>query len=328
MSRVPTAMTERSFKGVLAVDTETTGLGWNDEPFLVSAAWDDDGIQSRCWELDNPSDRSEAEEYLNSCEAMVFHNAKFDLQKLILVGLIERSELAPGNIGDTEALAHLLDEHRPKRLKALAHDVLGLETDEAEVIKVEKRKLKLTKDDGYDKLPRELVIPYARKDAEFTLQLYNYFLPRISEFGELLALYHHELALTLTLLDMEAKGMAVDVPYLDETAREYAGQILEAELEIRDITGIDDPKFANSPKQILEWFSEREIPLKATDKEALSAIDHPLAQLLLDLRKLKKIEGTYLRGLLKEQQDGIVHPWIRQHGTVTGRTASGGFLGD
>jgi len=322
-------MTE-ACSSVAAVDTETTGLDWYARPFLVTGAYHDSsgGIQSRCWDLDSSDQRREAEDFLCSYDVLVFHNAKFDLQKLVLEGLLERSEITPVSIGDTEALAHLDNEHRSKRLKDLARDVLGLETDEAEIIKVEKRKLKLTKDDGYDKLPRELVIPYALKDAEFTLALYDYFLPRVSKFGELLALYHQELALTLALLDMEAKGLGVDVAYLEETAKDYAGRMLETELEIREITGIEDPKFPNSPKQILEWFNERGIELKATDRVALEGIDHPLGAKLLNLRKLRKIEGTYLRGLLKEQHEGIVHPWIRQHGTVTGRTASGGFQGD
>lgn len=315
---------------VVAIDTETTGLGWEDRPFLVSVAYRDSngGITSRYWDLDEPTAAGEVASFIPGHEVLVFHNAKFDLQKLILAGVVERGSITPGSIGDTEALAHLLDEHRSKRLKDLARDVLGQETDEAEIVKAEKRKLKLTKEDGYDKLPREVVIPYALKDAEFTLALYEYFYPQLMQHADLAGLYRQELALTLVLLDMEWQGMALDVEYLEETAKDYAGQILEAEIAIREITGIEDPKFPNSPKQILEWFDAHGVTLTGTGKEHLSKVDHPLASLLLDLRKLRKIEGTYLRGLLKEQHDGIVHPGIRQHGTVTGRASGGGYEGD
>ena len=309
--------------GPLAVDTETTGLGWYDEAFLVSFA---ERSGSFALSLRDPEELERAREMLGTGMSLVFHNAKFDLQKLILAGLLDRDNLP--EFHDTEALAHLLDEHRSKRLKDLARDLLGLETDEADVIKAEKRKLKLTKDDGYDKLPRELVIPYAIKDAEYTLGLYEYLWPRLCRFPELVELYHQEMALTRALLEMEAHGMGVDVEYLEETAKEYAGEILKVELEIQEITGIEDPKFPNSPKQILEWFAEHGVELTATDRAALEAVSHPLGERLLALRKLRKIEGTYLRGLLKEQRDGIVHPWIRQHGTVTGRTSSGGYSGD
>lgn len=314
---------------VVAVDTETTGVGWHDEAFLITAASRDlqGRLNSTYWRCDSVDDRAEATLALGSA-TLVFHNAKFDLQKLILAGIVHRDEVTADRIGDTEALAHLLNEHRPKRLKALAKDVLGLETDEADVLKAEKSKLKLTKDDGYDKLPREVVIPYALKDAEFTLALWEHLTPEIHRFPELVTLYRQELELTLVLLDMEAMGMALDLEYLEKTAKEYAGAALEKELTIREITGIDDPKFPNSPKQILEWFNERGINIKKTNKAVLKSLDHPLAQAILDLRSLRKIEGTYLRALLKEQRDGVVHPWIRQHGTVTGRAASGAYQGD
>jgi len=315
---------------VLAVDTETNGLGWEDGAFLVTVATrgSDGAIKSHYWDLDDSSATREVARCLSRYQTLVFHNAKFDLQKLILAGIVERGSITPGSIGDTEALAHLLDEHRSKRLKDLARDVLGLETDEAEVVKAEKRKLKLTKDDGYDKLPREIVIPYALKDAEFTLALYDHFIPLVAEYPELLDLYGQELELTLALLDMEWQGMAGGGGDLDEKAKEYAGRSLELEIRIREITGIEDPKFPNSPKQILEWFEDNGVSLTSTGKVALKGVDHPLAQLLADLRAVRKIEGTYLRALLKEQRNGIVHPWIRQHGTVTGRSASGSYEGD
>lgn len=260
---------------------------------------------------------------------MVFHNAKFDLQKLILAELVERSEVVASQIHDTECLAHLLDEHRPKRLKALARDVLGLETDEDDVIKAERKRLKLTKDDGYDKLPREIVVPYALKDAEFTLRLFDRFYPDLVRTDDgLVALYNHELELTLALLDMEWEGMAVDTEYLDKTAKEYAGLALQEEIAIREISQVEDPKFPNSHVQIKEWFAEHGTTLSGTDKGVLGALDHPLAGHILELRRLRKIEVTYLRKLLKIERDGIVHPGIRQHGTVTGRSASGGNEGD
>lgn len=314
--------------GLCAVDTETTGVEWFDKPFLASIARRmGDEIHSATFDLTEPKGITEFAEELRG-NHLVFHNAKFDLQKLILVGALERGAVSPDRIGDTECLSHLLDEHRPKRLKALAADILGLETDEAEAVKAARKEHGLTAADGYDKLPRELIIPYALKDAEFTLLLYEHFWPSLSKHPELLSLYAQEMELTLALLDMEWQGMAVDVDYLGTTAKEYAGKILELEIEIRELTQVEDPKFPNSPKQIKEWFADHGTELQGTGKEHLSTLDHPLAEAILALRKLRKIEGTYLRGLLEIERDGIVHPGIRQHGTVTGRSSSGGYEGD
>jgi hypothetical protein len=41
-----------------------------------------------------------------------------------------------------------------------------------------------------------------------------------------------------------------------------------------------------------------------------------------------KILNTYLLAIKRGEKDGVFHPSIRQHGTVTGRTSSGGAKGD
>src|SRR5437588_12079419 len=107
---------------VLAVDVETpTADNWYDEPFLMSAAWEHEEtgeLRSRVYELSE--EYVEAQTLLETATKFVFHNAKFDLQKLILVGLIKREDVSASLIEDTEALAHLLDEHQVKKLKPLA----------------------------------------------------------------------------------------------------------------------------------------------------------------------------------------------------------------
>jgi DNA polymerase-1 len=260
---------------------------------------------------------------LDSANKWVFHNPKFDIQKLVLIELISRSDVSAERIEDTEACSHLLDEHRLKGLKFLARELLGEETDEDEVLKVERRKLKLKKEDGYHLLPREVIMPYALKDAEFTLRLWELLRPEIAKSEDLDALYRHEMELSLTLMDMEAKGMGVDVPYVEASAKEYNTRILAQRILIQDMTGNEDFN-PNSPKQILEAFAELGIELEATNKLSLRGEEHPLAKAILELRSLAKMHGTYLLAILNEQRDGKMHPWFRQHKPVTGRLASGG----
>ena len=92
---------------------------------------------------------------------------------------------------------------------------------------------------------------------------------------------------------------------------------------IRDMTQDEDFN-PNSPKQIMEAFSGLGVTLEATDKATLRHTEHPLAQAILELRSLKKMHGTYLKPMLSEQRDGVIHPNFRQHGTKTGRMSSGG----
>lgn len=311
----------------IAVDTETTGVAFFDEPFCVTVAWDDANggtipLEAHYIEL-TPENHDIVDEMLSATESLVFHNAKFDLQKLILSGHLERSELRPEDIEDTEACAHLLDEHQLKGLKKLAKELLGEDAEETEEIKKARRAAKLKKADGYYLLPREVLIPYAVKDAEYTLRLYRLLKPQIEAIEDLHGLYRAEMELCLVLLDMEAKGMGVDLEYADKTAKEYNKQILAQKLLIQDITGDPDLN-PNSPVQVIAAFDKLGVPLESTNKLALRHVEHPLAKALLELRSLSKMHGTYLKPIVEEQRDGIMHPWFRQHRTVTGRMASGG----
>jgi DNA polymerase-1 len=308
----------------VAIDTETTGVTFFDTPFCVQLAWDEGGLQSHYFELDHDP---EIEKILTSimwgAKSWVFHNPKFDLQKMILVGLLDRDTIYPELIEDTEACAHLLDEHQLKGLKKLAKELLGENAEETEELKKERRRLKLKKSDGYHLLPREILVPYAVRDAEYTMRLYRILKPQIEAEEDLPALYRAEMELSLVLLDMEAKGMGVDVPYVEKAAKDYNGKILAQRLMIQEITGMEDLN-PNSPPQLMEAFATLGIELKSTNKFVLRGIDHPLSTALLQLRSDSKMHGTYLKPIVDEQRDGVMHPWFRQHNTRTGRMASGG----
>lgn len=304
---------------VISVDTETTGLEWHDTAFLATLACGDPPVGTYF----NPAQYDLLREEMLAAEKWVFHNAKFDLQKLLLAGVILRDEITPDRFEDTEGLAHLLDEHRPKGLKSLARTVLGLETDEDETLKRVRKELKLKKADGYEVLPRDVLIPYAIKDAEFTLSLYLALYPQLLQYEDLCGLYAMEKEITLVLLDMESAGMALDLPYLEETAKAYAKDAVMTELDIRDMTGDEDFN-PNSPKQVIEAFEKRGISLEKTDKDTLALVEDPLAERIVYLRGVRKIHGTYLSALLEEQRGGMVHPNFRQYRPITGRFSSGG----
>jgi len=302
----------------LAVDTETQGLSYHDQPFLVSEAWRNEGgeLISNVFGVDDP-DIS----FFPKRDELVFHNAKFDIQKLCMVGLLDREKLDPYKIHDTELLSHLLDENRPKRLKALAESLLGETTDEAKELAAVRRKLKVKKSDGYDAIPREILEPYARKDAEFTLRIFEHLSPYVFGDPDLFRLYQQEQELLFVLLDMEAAGMAVDVNYLETTAKELANEILESDLFIRDMVGEDfNPR---SWQQIQAAFTERGIEVRKTDKATLAALDDELANAILKMRAAQKLHSTYIKPMLHEQREGIIHPNYRQWGTKGRRMSAG-----
>lgn len=306
---------------LLAIDTETTGVGWHDEAFMISVAtreWSHVYDKRLC---EHSKDWDEAVETVTSmlidCDKIIMHNAKFDIQKLCRLGI--PLSIFKDKFEDTQAIAHLIDEQQSTSLKYLARTVLGEQTDEDEVLKVWRRKNKIKKEEGYEPIPNEILAPYAAKDAEFTLRLYEVLRNQMPE--DLQPLYQIEKDLTLALLGIEAKGMQIDKTYVKKQRQEYGDRIYKLKRVIGNLAGEEfNPQ---SPKQILEVFAQRGLRITATDKATLSALDDELAVAIVELREANKIKSTYFDGLHDEASDGILHPNFRQHGTRTGRMSSG-----
>lgn len=312
----------------VAFDTETTGVGFFDIPFAVTVAWFTKDRQVRSYFFDiaevgeyKGGEQHLAEEILKSGKTLIAHNFKFDAQKLQLCGVFEKEERPAFH--DTEGMLHLLDEHSPKRLKQAVKRLLNIDPVEEEELKSARRKLKLKKSDGYHKLPRDILIPYAVKDAEYTLLLFDYLLPRLSKHADLTALYASERELTWCLLDCEWEGMGVDEDYVDDRIRYFSDNIFNHELRIRNVAGKEDFN-PNSNPQIRAYFESKGIVEEKYNKPALLEIEDPMSEALLDYRKDTKILSTYFMAMKDEvDEKGILHPHFRQYKPVTGRMSSG-----
>lgn len=305
---------------LLAIDTETTGVGWYDNAFMISIAtkdethvWDSRHISIGEWD----DILSHVEFLLKNAHGIIMHNAKFDIQKLCRLGI--PLSVFEDKFEDTQAMAHLIDEHQSTGLKYLAKKYLNETTDEDEVLKVYRRKNKLKKETGYEPIPHEILAPYAAKDAEFTLRLYDALRNRLP--ADLQPLYQIEKDLTMSLLGIEAKGMKVDREYVIIKRREYGDRIYQTKARIAALSGADfNPQ---SPQQVVEALAERGVRVEKTDKATLASVDDELARLIVSLREDNKIKATYFDALYDESRHSILHPNFRQHGTRTGRMSSG-----
>jgi DNA polymerase I-like protein with 3'-5' exonuclease and polymerase domains len=320
---------------IVAVDTETSGVAFTDRAFCVTLSWrdlagdmrsayidtDDEGDEGRT----APERRKLVASMLDDCHLWVFHNAKFDLQKLDLDGMLP--SMLPVEWHDTQTIFNLLDENSRKGLKPLAERILGETTDEEKKLAAVRRKLKLTKDDGYHLLPRRWVIPYAMRDTEFTLRLYENLWPRLQAEAErdpkIMDVYDEERQVSEVLRRWEANGLRLDLHYLQATLDEYSIRVMQGWTEISQLAEVDDPKFPNSPKQISEAFAKRGFELEDTTEATLKGLDDDLARALLQYRSDKKMHTTYLKNLMDEQENGIIHPWFNPTGARTGRMSSG-----
>lgn len=305
---------------LLAIDTETTGVGWHDEAFMISIATSkgsdvyDKRIMSNAewWDIITIISMR-----LSKADKIIMHNAKFDIQKLCRLGI--PLSVFVDKFEDTQAIAHLINEQQSTSLKYLARTILNEETDEDEVLKVWRRKNKMKKEDGYEPIPHEILAPYAAKDAEFTLRLYEVLWSRMPK--DLHSLYRIEKDLTLSLLGIEAKGMSVNRSYVKTQRQEYGDKIYKTKAQIAELSGSEfNPQ---SPAQVLEALEGRGIRVKKTDKATLSSLDDELALAIVELREANKIKTSYFDAMFEEAKDGILHPNFRQHGTRTGRMSSG-----
>jgi DNA polymerase I-like protein with 3'-5' exonuclease and polymerase domains len=327
---------------ILAVDTETEGVEFYDAAFCGTVTWRSPYGALRNWyfEFAEADTRAQLREILLGTHAWVGANMKFDLQKGILEGVFTRTELDLHEIHDVQTQFMLLDENSPKGLKKLAvsvlkhKDVINVPTKsginkgkdrwlprEEYILGEVRKKLGLTKKDGYHLLPRQVLVPYAMRDTEFTLRLHEVLYPQLAKRDpRLVEIYHESMQRKVDLLDMEADGFGVDLEYLEQAASDKGVEVMETWQGVIDKAGFDlNP---NSPDQILKAFASRGVHLPDTQADTLKKLTDPLAVALLAYRDVKKVHD-YLRELRRIQRDGIAHPNFNDDGAKTGRMSSG-----
>ncbi len=231
-----------------------------------------------------------------------------------------------GVAADVVLAAHLIDPNRHHyKLDGLAQDILGhTMTSMRDVTGVKHGHLA-------DVAVADATL-YAAEDADATLQLCDYLLPRLDEL-ELTTLYNElELPLSSVLGRMEERGVRVDCGILEAQSTAATEKMVVLEAEIHALAGrafnID------SPKQLAEiLFDELGLPVvertrtgpstNATVLETLSD-QHALPGKVLTYRHLSKLRGTYLDKLprLVVPETGRLHTSFRQIGAATGRIAS------
>ncbi len=183
-------------------------------------------------------------------------------------------------------------------------------------------------------VPIEKVVQYAGEDADITLQLGEYFRPKLKEEG-LEKLYHEmEEPLMKVLVDLEYNGINLDVGYLEEYSKELDVIIKEAKAEIYKDAGTEFN--ISSPKQVGQiLFEKMELPYRwkktksgqySTSEEKLAemADDFEIVNKILKYRSYSKLKSTYVDALpnMVNPKTGRIHSSFNQALTATGRLSS------
>lgn len=254
----------------------------------------------------------------------VGHNIKYDLQMFLPHGI----RIAP--FDDTMLLSYVLDGglhgHGMDELSALFLNRKTITF--AEVAGTGKSQV------TFDLVPLDKALQYAAEDADVTLQLHAAFKPRLPH-EEMTTVYETlERPLIPVIADMEHTGIKVNPDILRRLSNDFAKTIAALETEIQEEAGVSFN--IGSPKQLgdvlfgtlgLQGGKKTKTGGYSTSAdvlEELAAQGQPIVEKVLEWRSASKLKSTYADALQDaiNPKTGRVHTSYALAGTSTGRLAS------
>lgn len=183
-------------------------------------------------------------------------------------------------------------------------------------------------------LSPEEVYDYACEDADITFQLKQIFEPEVQKEHLKELFYNMEMPLVEVLKSMEQEGITIDAEGLKVYSEELGKTLDELDIAIKKEAGMDFN--IDSPKQLGEvLFDHLQIISKAkktktgqyaTGEDVLQKLKHahPIIELILDYRQLRKLKNTYVDPLptMMDPVDGRIHTNYMQAVAATGRLSS------
>jgi DNA polymerase-1 len=314
----------------IAIDTEYDYCS----PFLITTT--DDEMASRVY---RPKVLSQKKAIKTICESRnirkVFHHATGDMFQLRNIGI-----KVADPVECTLIASNLVDENfKPRNLKKLANIHLGIETKEANRLKstIEKYKKKALKE-GYafkwSQIPEEVMLPYAMKDPEYTIQLWYYWQQPIEASRQL---YEFEKSLIPLIVQMQSYGLRIDRYLCRRMSYEYGRRmekLYDGMAKYIVDNGVNLGKEFNprSVPQIQQVILQLDVLhdrnsmswTPKTDKKALAklSVDSEFFGMLSKYRFFKKHKGTYydpLYDYYTSEESDVAHFLMYQTGAKTGR---------
>lgn len=229
---------------------------------------------------------------------------------------------------DTGVAHYLLSPESKHDLPTLAMTILGYATADYELVATARKRFQaeLTR-------PEDAAAFYGMA-AQLSLRLMSPLRSRISEAGQTQLLLDVELPMVRVLAEMEWTGVRIDSHELDAMASGLSERIAELEAEAFRLAGRSFN--VGSPAQVGQvLFGDMAIDPKAkktkggawsTTEEVLEKYraTHPIVQLILDIRGLRKLLSTYVESLprMVNPATGKIHTTFNQTVTATGRLSS------
>ena len=184
----------------------------------------------------------------------------------------------------------------------------------------------------FDQVAIDIASDYACEDADITYQLFEVFSDKLADDETNIRLLNElEIPTAQILCQMEAHGILIKRPFLNELSKRFDEEIIELEKQAYQVAG--EEFNLGSPKQLGEMLFEKlgviggkktKSGQYSTGEAVLSKIDHPLAEITLEYRSLSKLKSTYTDALdtVADVDTDRVHTSYHQALTSTGRLSS------
>ena len=175
-----------------------------------------------------------------------------------------------------------------------------------------------------------LILDYVESDAQQALRIHTKQTEKITqEMPELMDVVQLESRLIPVLLRLRKTGVRIDMHHLETMRDQLGARIAELEQEVNRIAGMEVN--TASPASCAKVFDALGLQYGTTDKgnpsitkDILELIPHPFAQTVSEVRRLRKLQSTYIEGFERFVVNGRVYTEFipvrnGKRGTVTGR---------
>lgn len=348
---------------IIAIDTETcdpdlqtAGAGWARGTghllgVSIAAKWGDE-IWSNYYPINHPhTNNFESEkviEYITKCLASckgprVFANAEYDIGWLNRYGVPLAAFLEHGPIDDVLAMAVLVDETWLNHsLENVASFYCGEHKDEALLRNEHVRSaygIQNPKSDLW-KLPAKFVGPYAEQDTVVTIKAYEALKPLIDAHPltgkSLWKVYDVERRLIPMLFEIHKRGVKVDMNRAEQVKADLKAEQIKLKKYLSDTVGFEvNPMSGDDLGRACDKLGIAYPRTAKTNKPSFTAdfldnSDSEFLQTVRQVRKIGKVESTFIDAVLEKAINGRIYPQLNalkrtedgiggSSGTITGR---------
>lgn len=184
---------------------------------------------------------------------------------------------------------------------------------------------------NFYRCPPSLIGPYAEGDADYPARILPLQWERLHREG-LVDIFEMESRLIPLLVAMRRVGVTIDIPRAERVSEELGLHVKGLEKQLDEMVGAPTNTAANESLQKAFQRLGIPIPIEASTgkpsftKDTLTAVEHPIGELILTIRKRAKVKSTFIDAyLLEKHVNGKIHCSIHPLRGDAGGTRAGRF---